>query len=125
MRALALFAAGVLLLAGLGSSAGETKPRVWVAMTSKACRVAPTDVAVGKTLFRVVNHTQHVRAFKILAHRTPYLPPGASARLPVTFERAGTYRFSCVSRGARAMARTGVVAVHPVASERTSPPSSL
>jgi hypothetical protein len=124
---LAILAAAVLLLAGFASSGHDMnrQGQVRVTMTPETCRAAPMELEVGETLFTVVNRTRRPRTFTISGRRTPYLRPGTTGRLRVTFTRTGIYRFFCVSQGPRSRLRTGVVAVRPAPAPPPPAPSSL
>ena len=115
VRAWAILAASVLLLAGFASSGKQARrqTQVRVTMTAEKCRAAPIEVEPGAMVFVVVNRTLVPRTFIIAGRRSKYIPPRRSRALRVELDRTGVYRFFCISRGPPVKVRTIVVAVRP------------
>jgi uncharacterized cupredoxin-like copper-binding protein len=101
--ALASTAAAVLAVAGFGSPSRSSRAastvKIKVTMTEFRFTFGrPFTVKAGTTvIFTVVNKGQvvHDLDFTGLHRKTPYVAPGKSATLKITFKKKGRYAYIC------------------------------
>lgn len=101
---LAAVSVAVVSLAGAGgvaasarAHAAASRTSVKVTITDSRIVFAPSYVPTGTLVFTVFNRTSSARAFGVGARRTSAIAAGRSARLTVTFPRAGKRTFSSVA----------------------------
>jgi uncharacterized cupredoxin-like copper-binding protein len=91
-----------------------------MAMTVKVTAGKPTEFAFtlkpkavmhGKVTFVVTNSGAIVHDFQILGKKTPNINPGKTAKLTVTFKKAGKYPYICTVSGHAAAGMKGVLKV--------------
>jgi plastocyanin len=89
-------ALGLLVAAVSAFGAPERKsatPSITVGMTEFKFALSRKTARRGTVLFRVTNRGAIGHDFKIAGKKTRILPAGGTARLSVTFRRAGRYRY--------------------------------
>ena len=104
-----LLACGAALVASLlldsASFAGRTVPAgahaVTVTVTARdySFKLSTKSAAVGKVTFSVKNTGKHDHNFQIAGKKTSVLKPGKSAKLAVTFSKAGSFSYSSTVSG--------------------------
>jgi plastocyanin len=117
--AIAIAAAGVAALAALMlssvSSAQSTRPVATTTIRVKASEFTFTlsakSVKRGTVVFVVTNAGQAMHNFAVHGKATAVLQPGATARLVVTFTKAGKYAYLCTVGNHAAMGMKGVFVV--------------
>jgi uncharacterized cupredoxin-like copper-binding protein len=103
---LAVIAAPV---AGKSGSASATTVRV--TMTDLKFALSTKSVARGTVVFAVANKGKLGHDFKIAGKKTAVLRPGKTAKLSVTFKKAGKYPYVCTVPGHAAGGMRGVLTV--------------
>jgi uncharacterized cupredoxin-like copper-binding protein/cytochrome c553 len=113
--AVAGIAAGAIISpsGGIASSrVGVATPtKVTVTMTDFKFKLSKTKVPTGVVVFTVVNKGKTTHDFKIAGKKTPKIKPGKSAKLTVTFKKAGRNSYICTLPGHAAAGMKGVLAV--------------
>jgi len=112
--ALLASAIAALALAPL-SSAGNARAQATAAIRVQATEfsfvLSAKSARHGTVVFVVTNTGHALHNFVIHGKATPILQPGATARLVVTFAKAGKYAYLCSVDGHAAMGMKGVFAV--------------
>jgi uncharacterized cupredoxin-like copper-binding protein len=120
-----LAVAGVALGAIVSPSGGSASTshatakttKVTVTMTEFKFKLSRASVPTGTVIFTVVNKGQVAHDFKIAGKKTPKIAPGKSAKLTVTFKKAGKNGYLCTLPGHAAAGMKGVL---PVGSKGTT-----
>ncbi len=107
MRGLVICAGALVapLLFGSASIAGRTAPAAMHAVTINVTArdysftLSKKTAPVGKVTFAVKNTGKHNHDFKIAGKKTPVLKPAKSAKLVVTFGKAGPFAYSSTVAG--------------------------
>jgi len=74
-------------------------------------KLSTTSVKHGAVTFVVTNGGTLPHDFKIAGKKTPLLSPGKSAKLSVTFKKAGKYPYLCTVSGHAAAGMKGTLTV--------------
>ena len=74
-------------------------------------KLSKATVPKGKVTFAVRNRGNLPHDFKIAGKRTPLVQPGKTARLVVTFKKAGKYPYLCTVSGHAAAGMKGTLRV--------------
>lgn len=95
----------------------QTRPLGFVAqpiivrMSESVCRLSPTSVRIGSLRFKAKNVGRSPRSFSIARRHTPFMRPGQTRALTVSFRKPGRYRYICAARGRPRSVRTGFLRV--------------
>jgi len=122
---LAAASSGVVIAGSLMALQAQTRPLGFVAqpvivrMSESVCRLSPTSVRIGTLRFKAMNVGRRARSFSIARRRTPFVRPGQTRALTVSFRKPGRYRYICAARGGPRSVRTGFLRV--VASSAPDP----
>jgi plastocyanin len=103
------------------TSHSKATTRVTATATEFKFRLSKRSVPIGTVVFTVTNKGKISHDFKIAGKKTPLLPPGHSARLPITFSKKGRYPYLSTVSGQAAHGMKGVFSV--VAAPPTSAPA--
>ncbi len=121
----------VALLLGSQSLAGRSAPAaardstVTVTASDYAFKLSTKTAAVGKVTFSVKNSGKHDHSFQIAGKKTAVLKPGKSAKLAVTFSKAGSFTYTSTVAGDANKGMKGTFTAKAVGvGRRTSPPAS-
>ncbi len=91
------------LLLGSASLAGRTAAAGSVTVTVTArdysFKLSTKSAPVGKVTFSVKNTGKHDHDFKVAGKKTPVVKPGKSAKLVVTFGKAGPFTYTSTVAG--------------------------
>jgi uncharacterized cupredoxin-like copper-binding protein len=94
------------------STAKATTVKVTAGKPSEfAFSLAPKTVKHGTVTFVVTNKGAIVHDFKIAGKQTPNITPGKSAKITVTFKKAGKYPYLCTVTGHAVAGMKGVLKV--------------
>jgi uncharacterized cupredoxin-like copper-binding protein len=111
-------ASAALLAPGAGSAlaapATHTASKattVTVAASEFKFKLSKTSVPKGSVTFVVTNKGKTAHDFKIDGKKTPRLQPGKSAKLVVTFAKAGKFPYLCTVPGHAAAGMKGTLTV--------------
>jgi uncharacterized cupredoxin-like copper-binding protein len=98
-------------MANRGSANAVTVKVIAGKPTEFGFTLKPKAIMHGKVTFVVTNSGAIVHDFKILGKKTPNINPGKSAKLTVTFKKAGKYPYLCTVAGHAAAGMKGVLKV--------------
>jgi hypothetical protein len=108
---------GVVIAGSLLAVQAQTRPvapvaqAVTVRMSESVCRLSRTSVNIGSVRFKAKNVGRSPRSFSIARRHTPFMRPGQTRALTVSFRKPGRYRYICVARGRPRSVRTGFLRV--------------
>lgn len=114
---LAAASSGVVIAGSLMALQAQTRPLGFVAqpiivrMSESVCRLSPTSVRIGSLRFKAKNVGRSPRSFSIARRHTPFMRPGQTRALTVSFRKPGRYRYICAARGRPRSVRTGFLRV--------------
>jgi molybdate transport system substrate-binding protein len=113
MRIVARIVAGLIVLAAsfllLAAASGAPRAKtIKVTITDSALRLSAKTATVGTVTFAVKNAGKAKHDFRIAGKKTPVLRPAQSAKLSVTFAKAGRYAYSSTVKGDVAKGLRGV-----------------
>ena len=99
-----------LLLAA--ATAAPKATTINVTITDKAITLSKKTAPVGAVTFSVKNNGKAQHNFRIAGKSTPVLKPNATARLAVTFAKAGGFAYASTVKGDAAKGLKGDVHAH-------------
>ncbi len=106
-------------LAGRSAPARASAATVTVTASDYSFKLSTKSAPAGKVTFSVKNAGKHDHDFKIAGEKTPVLKPGRSAKLVVTFTKAGRFTYTSTVSGDASKGMKGTfttIATAPVSS---------
>jgi uncharacterized cupredoxin-like copper-binding protein len=110
----AVAVAATLLVGGIPAAAGAATARtaastttITVIATEFKFKLSKTTVKPGTVIFEVKDAGKLAHDFQIDGHVTTLLNPGQTAKLKVTFKKAGSYHYICTIPGHAAAGMRG------------------
>jgi uncharacterized cupredoxin-like copper-binding protein len=98
-------------LAATASQSAMKATTVTVAASNFKFKLSKTSVPKGKVTFVVTNKSTILHDFKIDGKSTPMIKGGKSAKLVVTFAKAGKFAYLCTVPGHAAAGMKGTLTV--------------
>jgi uncharacterized cupredoxin-like copper-binding protein len=112
LRIRTLLAVAALALAVVPFAAARThSTTVTVKAKEFSFALSTKTVAKGTVTFKVVNAGKLSHDFKIAGKKTALISPGKTAKLVVTFRKAGKYAYTCTVPGHAAAGMKGTLTV--------------
>jgi hypothetical protein len=108
---------GVVIAGSLLAVQAQTRPvapvaqAVTVRMSESVCRLSRTSVNIGSVRIKAKNVGRSPRSFSIARRHTPFIRPGQTRALTVSFRKPGRYRYICAARAGPRSIRTGFLRV--------------